>query len=160
MTCRVGIGQDSHRFLAEDALKPCIIGGVVFEEVPGFAANSDGDVVFHALCNAISSLTGVIILGDIADKLLETEGITDSALYLEKALATLKGERIVHAAITLEGLRPKFLPHLQKMKASVAKTLKVQPSQVGITATTGEGLTDYGCGQGVQCFCVLTVQTI
>ena len=60
---RKGIGQDSHRFLSQESTKLCVLGGLILKEVRGFLANSDGDVIFHALCNAISSLTGVIILG-------------------------------------------------------------------------------------------------
>ena len=59
MNVRTGLGQDSHRFIDPESSKPCILGGVVFEGVPGLSANSDGDVIFHAICNAITSLTGV-----------------------------------------------------------------------------------------------------
>lgn len=153
---RTGIGQDSHRFHDESFVKSCIIGGLMFDDVPGFQANSDGDVIFHALCNAISSLTGVVILGKVADELLLKEGITDSKIYLEKALETLGNQKIVHVAITLEALRPKFLKKIEALRHSVAEALKIAISQVGITATTGEGLTDFGCGDGVQCLCILT----
>ncbi len=153
---RTGIGQDSHRFLAEESTKPCVIAGVVFEDVPGLKANSDGDIVFHALCNAISSLTGEIILGKRADEILAKEGITDSRVYLEEAMKTLKGQTITHVAITIEGSRPRFLDKIPAMRDSIAYVLQIDPSQVGITATTGEGLTDYGCGLGIQCFCILT----
>ena len=78
MIVRTGLGEDSHRFLPPESTKPCIIGGLIFPDVPGFNANSDGDVAYHAICNAISSLTGVLILGDIADHLCLTNGITDS----------------------------------------------------------------------------------
>lgn len=153
---RTGIGQDSHRFLSPEATKPCILGGVIFEDVPGFVANSDGDVIFHALCNAISSLTGIIILGKKADELLEKKGITDSRVYLEEALKTLGAQQITHVAITIEALRPKFLKHLPRLRESIAEAMKLDPAQVGITATTGEGLTHFGLGEGVQCFCIIT----
>lgn len=153
---RTGIGQDSHRFLSEETMKPCILGGVIFDDVPGFKANSDGDVIFHAICNAISSLTGVIILGEKADELLEKDGITDSQVYLQEALKTLKNQHITHVALSLEGTRPRILKKIPKMRKSIARALKMDVSQVGITATTGEGLTDFGCGEGLQCFCILT----
>jgi len=158
MIFRTGIGQDSHRFLADDSAKPCVIAGVVFEEVPGFKANSDGDVVFHSICNAISSLTGVTILGTVADELLAKSGITDSSIYLQEALKTLGKQEIVHVAITLEGLRPRFLPKILEMRKSTAKALGIEVEQVGITATTGEGLTDFGCGDGVACFVIVTTR--
>lgn len=153
---RTGIGQDSHRFLSGETTKPCVLGGVIFEGVPGFKANSDGDVIFHALCNAISSLTGVIILGKKADEILEKEGITDSRVYLEEAYKTLGNQQITHVAITIEALRPKLLDKIPNMCQNVADVLHLDIPQVGITATTGEGLTDFGCGEGIQVFCVIT----
>ncbi len=157
---RTGIGQDSHRFLPSDSTKPCVIGGVIFEEVPGFNANSDGDVVLHAICNAITSLTGVVILGDIADRLCLNEGKTDSELYLIEALKTLGSQTITHVAISVEAKRPKLKHRLLEIRQNIARILGLQVSQVGITATTGEGLTDFGCGDGVQAFAVVTTQEI
>jgi 2-C-methyl-D-erythritol 2,4-cyclodiphosphate synthase len=155
---RTGIGQDSHRFLAHDSSKPCIIAGIMFDEVPGFNANSDGDVVFHAICNAISSLTHVLILGGIADDLCLKDGITDSEVYLKEALKTLGNQKITHVAITIEAKRPKFKFALEKMRAKIARVMDLSIDQVGITATTGEGLTDFGCGDGVQAFAIVTTE--
>lgn len=156
MKYRTGLGQDSHRFLPEDSTKPCVIAGIQFDDVPGFKANSDGDLVFHALCNAISSVTGVTILGKISDELCLKDGITDSSVYLGEALKTLGQQEIVHVAISIEGSRPHFLKKIDEMRASVANALKINSSQVGITATSGEGLTDFGCGDGLQCFVIIT----
>jgi 2-C-methyl-D-erythritol 2,4-cyclodiphosphate synthase len=153
---RTGIGQDSHRFLPPDSSKPCIIGGVIIEGVPGLDADSDGDVLLHALCNAITSLTGVQILGGIAFELCRKDGITDSQVYVERALETLGRQRIVHIACTIEGKRPKFQEHIEAMREQVARVCRIAPSQVGITATSGDGLTDFGCGDGLQCFCIVT----
>src|SRR3989344_8326304 len=105
---RTGIGKESHRFLPEDSSKPCIIGGVIFDGVPVLDAESDGDVVYHAICHAISSLSGVPILGGIARDLCRKDGITDSQVYLEKALETLGPQTIVHIALSIEGKRPYF----------------------------------------------------
>ncbi len=153
---RTGIGEDSHRFLTEETTKPCVIAGLVFEEVPGFKANSDGDVVFHAICNAISSLTGVLILGEIADELLAKNGITDSEVFLKEGLKLLGQQKIVHVALSLEGSRPHFKERIQEMRDNIARVLEIDNSQVGITATTGEGLTDYGLGDGLHVFCILS----
>lgn len=157
---RTGIGQDSHRFLTEEATKPCIIAGCEFEE-SGFRANSDGDVVYHALCNAISSLTGELILGGLADDLFFKQGITDSSVYLKEGLKILEkqAQKITHVAISLEGSRPYFKEKITTMRANIAKLLKIEVNQVGITATSGEGLTDFGCGAGVQCITIMTTVT-
>lgn len=156
MRYRTGLGQDSHRFLPQDSAKPCVIAGCIFENVPGFSANSDGDVVFHAICNAITSLTGVLILGAIADDLCLKDGITDSEVYLKEALKTLGKQKISHVAISLEGKKPHFKGKLLEMRQNIARVMDIDISQVGITATSGEGLTDFGCGDGVQCLCIVT----
>ena len=160
MIVRTGIGQDSHRFLPKETSKPCVLAGVIFEEVPGLSANSDGDVIFHALCNAVTSLTGVLILGGIADELCLKDGITDSEVYLRKAVETLGKQKVTHVALSIEGKRPKFKPRLKEMRENVARVMGLSVEQVGITATSGEGLTDFGCGEGVQCFAVVTTKGV
>lgn len=155
---RTGMGQDSHRFLSGHSNKPCILGGVVFDDVPGFQANSDGDVVYHAICNAVTSLTHVLILGGLADDLCLRDGITDSEIYLKKAMETLGKQCIVHVAISLEAKRPYMKEALPLMRHKIAGVMGLDVSQVGITATTGEGLTDFGCGDGVQCFALVTTR--
>lgn len=158
MLVKTGIGQDSHRFESIDSSKPCIIAGVHFKEVPGFKANSDGDVVFHAICNAISSISGVLILGGVADELCLKDGITDSSTYLKEAKKTLRPQqKISHVALSIEAKKPKFSKHLDEMRENIATILEINKDQVGITATSGEGLSDFGCGDGVQCFCIITI---
>ena len=158
MTVRTGIGQDSHRFLPTDSSKPCIIAGCIFEDAPGFQANSDGDVVYHAICNALTSLMGTLILGGIADDLCLKDGITDSEVYLKKAMEYLNSQRVTHVAITIEAKAPKFRKRLLEMRENIARVMELKIEQVGITATSGEGLTDFGCGVGVQCFAIVTTE--
>ncbi len=66
---KVSIGQDSHRFETNNINKPLILGGVLFEGEQGMSANSDGDVVLHAVTNAISGITCRNVLGEVADKM-------------------------------------------------------------------------------------------
>jgi 2-C-methyl-D-erythritol 2,4-cyclodiphosphate synthase len=153
---RSGIGQDSHRFLPADSSKPCVISGIIFDGVPGLDADSDGDIVLHAICNAITSVSGVPILGGIANDLCRKDGITDSAVYLARALQTLGKQKIVHLALTIEGKRPHFEEKIPSMRRKIAHLMNLSEKQVGITATSGDGLTDFGCGDGLQCFCILT----
>jgi 2-C-methyl-D-erythritol 2,4-cyclodiphosphate synthase len=133
-----------------------VICGIIFDEVPGFNADSDGDVVFHALCNAITSLTGIPILGAIAEDLCFKDGITDSEVYLQEALKTLGKQKITHIAVAIEGKKPIFKNRIDEMRKNLARVLNLSASQVGITATSGEGLTDFGCGEGVQAIAVVT----
>ena len=156
MKIRTGLGQDSHRFLASDSQKACIIGGIFFEEVPGFVANSDGDVVLHAICNAITSVGGLKVLGGIADDLLKKNGIVDSKVYLKHALDSLGRQTVSHIAISIEAKRPNFGNRIEKMRETIANIMSLEISQVGITATSGEGLTAFGRGDGVQAFVIMT----
>jgi 2-C-methyl-D-erythritol 2,4-cyclodiphosphate synthase len=77
---KTGLGQDSHAFDAKS--KPLILGGIIFNHPQGLKGNSDADVILHSITNAISSITGVNILGTKADELCQ-QGITDSAQYLK-----------------------------------------------------------------------------
>lgn len=157
---RTGIGQTSHRFLSPESTKPCIIGGLIFDDIPGFQSRSDGDVVYHALCNAITSITCIPILSDIAIHLCTRDGITDSEVYLKEALKTLKGQKITHVAISLEAKRPHFQEVIPKMQQKLAEILALEPTQIGITAISGAGLTDCGCGDGVACTVIITTKTL
>lgn len=158
---RVGIGQYSHRFLSPDTTKPCIVAGLIFEDAPGFSADSDGDVVFHSICNAITSVTGVPILSGIANDLCHKGGITDSQVYLERALEVLGHQKIEHVALTIEGKRPDMQKRIEEMRLKIAEVMKIQVGQVGLTVISGDGLTDFGCGDGVQCLSILTtVETL
>ncbi|MBW8889455.1 MAG: 2-C-methyl-D-erythritol 2,4-cyclodiphosphate synthase [Fibrobacteres bacterium] len=154
---KVGIGQDSHRIQEPAAGKALVLGGVILSEDFALEGNSDSDVVLHAITNAISGITGKPILGPVADKLCRA-GITDSAVYLERALEDLASiaYRLTHVSVTLECRRPKILPVLASMTAKVADLLGLAAEDVGITATSGEGLTDFGKGLGIQAFACAT----
>jgi len=153
---RTGIGQDSHKYFTEKTSKPCILAGVIFEEAPGIEANSDGDVIYHAICNAITSLTMVPILGGIANELFVKDGITDSEVYLKEAMKTLNNQKISHVAISIEAKKPRFQSKINEMRKQIAKVMQLKEEQVGITATSGDGLTNVGLGEGITCFCVIS----
>jgi 2-C-methyl-D-erythritol 2,4-cyclodiphosphate synthase len=156
MLVRTGLGQDSHRFIDPDTSKPLILGGVIFEDTPGLSANSDGDVVLHAICNAITSLTHTLVLGGIADEICFNKGITDSQVYVEEALKLLEKQKITHISISIECRKPKIKNKTLAMRQNISKIMQLEESQVGITATTGEGLTSFGRGDGIQCLCIIT----
>ena len=81
MGFRHGFGRDSHAFLKNPGQKVCVIGGVKFEDINGLDADSDGDVVYHSLCHAISSIVQVSVLGTIAPKMCQ-EGCMNSYYYV------------------------------------------------------------------------------
>lgn len=156
MKYRTGIGQDSHRFEKEKGDKKCTLAGLVFEDAPGLDADSDGDVVFHAICNAITSLTHVPILGKIAIDLCHKQGITDSRVYLDEAVKTLEKQTVEHVALTIEGKRPRLQKRADDIRESVAQAMNLSISQVGITFTSGDGLTAFGRGEGLMCYALIT----
>ena len=156
MRVKVGIGQDSHRFDGEGKNRPLILGGIEIPSELSLKGNSDADVVLHALCNAISSISGKTIIGPYADKLCKEQGITDSAEYIKEALKTLENYRISHVSIAIECLAPRIVAHIEKMRYSIADILNIKIEDIGITATSGEGLTQFGQGKGIQAFVSVT----
>ena len=152
----VGIGQDSHRFEKKKGEKVCIIAGMQFHDVPGWDADSDGDIAYHAICNAISSITHVPVLGKIAIEMCKEQGITDSKEYLIRAKETLRNKRIGHIALTIEAGQPRSQASVEQMRRNIAEVLEIDKEQVGITITSGDGLTDFGKGLGGQCLCVMS----
>lgn len=154
---KVAIGQDSHRIDYDNKDKKLILGGVVFQEEFSMSANSDGDVVLHAVTNAVSGITGKNILGAIADDMCHNKGIKDSEEYLKEALKYLQ-EQIVHLSISIECKTPKISPKIEEMRSNIARILKIKAENVGITATTGEGLTEFGKGNGISVFACITVE--
>jgi 2-C-methyl-D-erythritol 2,4-cyclodiphosphate synthase len=156
MRVKTGIGQDSHRFENASSTKPLWLGAVLFTDCPGLNGNSDADVILHALTNAISSITGHIILGAASDILCLEQGITDSRVYLQEALKYLGTWRISHVALSIEAKRPHFSERIPEIKQSLAQLLTLDSSDIGITATSGEGLTAFGRGEGIQVFACVT----
>ena len=151
---RIGLGQDSHRFF--DNGKPLILGGVVLDGEMGLAANSDGDVIIHALCNAIEQALGGDSFSIYADKMCK-KGIVDSREYLKIARKHLEeaGYRIGNLGISIEAKRPKILPLAEEIRNSLARILAIEKSQIGINATSGEELTAFGRGEGIQSWAVI-----
>ncbi len=155
---RIGFGTDSHRF-DNCGRKPLILGGVRVDEKGGLEANSDGDVILHALFNAISQACGGHSLGYYADPLFE-RGITDSTEYLKIALGMVKeiGYRVHNIGIMVEAAKPRIpVDRVEEMKRSIADLTGVGDRDVGITFTSGEGLTSFGRGEGVLAQAVVSL---
>ena len=152
---KVAIGQDSHRIDYENKDKKLMIGGVEFKEEYSLNGNSDADVVLHAITNAVSGITCKNVLGKISDDMC-ANGITDSEEYLKEALKYLN-ENIVHLSISIECKVPKISPKIDDMRKNIARILNISENSIGITATTGEGLTEFGKGNGVSVFAIITV---
>ena len=156
---KVGIGQDSHRFDFDDKEKKLVLGGIIFEGHPPLKGNSDADVILHSITNAISGVTCVNILGEISDKMCFEYNIKDSSFYLKEAMKYLDNNKIVHLSISIECQTPKISPKILEIRHNLSDLLNMPENSIGITATTGEGLTDFGKGLGIQVFSCITVNS-
>jgi 2-C-methyl-D-erythritol 4-phosphate cytidylyltransferase/2-C-methyl-D-erythritol 2,4-cyclodiphosphate synthase len=153
----IGFGMDSHRFIDESD-KPCVLGGINIPEAPGFLANSDGDVLLHALFNAVAQAMGENSIGFFADPICES-GVTDSSEYMKIILGIMRSRlyEIGNIGVMIEGKKPRISGREKAIKNNLSRITGVSEDRIGITATSGEGLTDFGRGLGVQCFCVVTL---
>ena len=136
---RIGYGWDSHEFQAGVPLR---IGGVELPHGKGLAGHSDGDVLLHALTDA---LLGAVAAGDIGSYFPPTDPKwkgADSAIFIAEALKHVEraGYKIANVDSTLILAEPKIGPHAKKIQQRVAELLKIQPNQVGIKAKTPEGM--------------------
>ena len=150
---RIGHGFDAHRFA--DGV-PLVLGGVRVPHDQGLAAHSDGDVVIHALCDA---LLGAAALGDIGkhfpDSSDEFENI-DSRILLRTVVKRLteSGHAVVNADVTIVAQAPKLAPHIDEMRGNLAADLGVDADRVSVKATTTEGMGFTGRGEGIAAFAV------
>lgn len=153
----VGIGQDSHEFSSKGVL---ILGGIEIKGEKKLLANSDGDVLIHALCTGLLQAIGEKSLGAFADDWCKKQKIKDSKKYLSKILKKVnrKGFEINNVGVMLEGKRPNIDQISSRMKTKLAKLCKILPTRIGITAHTGEKLTSFGKGKGLQCFCIVSLK--
>jgi len=153
---RVGIGLDSHKFT--NTPKQLVLGTVVIPEEPGLEANSDGDVILHSLFNALSQAVGGKSLGFYADELCQ-KGIKNSDTYLKIALEMLKekGFKINNIGIMLEAKKPRLDKYEELIKEKISQLCSVEHSQVGLTVTSGEELTDFGKGLGIQVYSIVSL---
>lgn len=139
MDMRIGYGWDSHEFKLGVRL---MIGGVKLQHDHGLAGHSDGDVLLHAITDA---LLGAIAAGDIGSFFPPSDPKwkdADSAIFLEEALRQVraKGYTIVNVDSTLILAAPKIVPVAKQIQARVAELLGIEPSRVGIKAKTPEGM--------------------
>lgn len=151
---RLGIGIDSHKFT--DKEKPLVLGGVIIPNEQGLEANSDGDVILHSLFNAMSQSMGNSSIGNYADELCK-KGITDSKEYMKIALSMINNHKINNIGIMIEAKKPRICIYEEKIKESIAQLLGIDKGLIGITATSGEELTEFGKGNGIQATTIISL---
>ncbi|GGI98219.1 2-C-methyl-D-erythritol 2,4-cyclodiphosphate synthase [Halopseudomonas pertucinogena] len=146
---RIGHGYDVHRFGEGDYIT---LGGVQIPHDRGLVAHSDGDVVLHALTDAI---LGAAALGDIGRHFPDTDPQfkgADSRVLLRHALQLVhaRGWKVGNTDITIAAQAPKLAPHIEAMRERVASDLQVGLDQVNIKATTTESLGFVGRKEGIE----------
>ena len=147
-----GLGQDSHRLSEAREGEVLTLAGLPF--ACGLAyqgVNSDGDVILHALYNAVSTAVGGGSLGPVGDKFVR-QGVKDSREYIKQILQVVgeRGYRVANVSVSIEGSRPKMEKYLPMMAKSVANLLEIERARVGLSVTSGEGLTAFGRGEGLM----------
>ena len=154
---RIGHGFDAHRFTPAKESKPLVLGGVSIPYHRTLEAHSDGDVLIHALCDALLGAAGE---GDIGrhfpDQDAAYAGI-DSRVLLRRVIELLhqRGLRPGNADITVVAQVPKLGPHIAAMRANLAADLEVAPGQVNIKATTTERMGYTGREEGIASHAVV-----
>ena len=154
---RIGQGFDTHAF-ARDGARPLILGGVHIPGHPGLAAHSDGDVLLHAIADA---LLGALALGDLGGHFCDTDGRwsgADSRDLLRRVWAMVcgRGYALRNLDSTIIADTPKLAPHRAAMIANIAADLQSEPQRISVKATTCEGLGFIGRREGAAAqACVL-----
>ncbi|MDM1715690.1 2-C-methyl-D-erythritol 2,4-cyclodiphosphate synthase [Thiopseudomonas alkaliphila] len=156
---RIGQGYDVHRFGAGDHLT---IGGVKIPFSHGFVAHSDGDVLLHALCDA---LLGACALGDIGRHYPDTDPQfkgADSRQLLKDVMSKVraKGYQVVNLDLTILAQAPKMSPYIERMCQVIASDLALDVTQVNVKATTTESLGFVGRKEGIAAQAIVLLASV
>jgi 2-C-methyl-D-erythritol 2,4-cyclodiphosphate synthase len=157
LAMRIGQGIDVHAFHSGGRL---VLGGVKVPHDRGLEAHSDGDVVLHALCDALLGAAG---LGDIGRHFPPDDPAyrdIDSRILLRRvvALVTASNLQIVNTDITIVAQAPRLAPHVDAMRVNIAADLQLDAARINIKATTTERLGFTGRGEGIAAFAVVLLQ--
>tara|TARA_E500000331_G_C17259881_1_gene714763 strand:+ start:93 stop:575 length:483 start_codon:yes stop_codon:yes gene_type:complete len=159
---RIGQGFDAHRFGDEQGGFEIRLGGVDVPSDRQVEAHSDGDVLLHALCDA---LLGSLALGDIGRHFPDTDDAyrdIDSVTLLGSVVALVEGrhQRVSNADLTLLAETPRVANYVEDMCKVIADALKVSPNKINIKATTTEGMGYIGRGEGLAAMAVVLVEPL
>ena len=154
---RVGIGVDAHRF--EDGVR-LVLGGVEVAAPRGLAGHSDGDVVAHALIDALLGAAGLGDIGELFPSSNERWRGASSLDLLARAYASVReaGYELVNADCVLVGEEPRIAPLRAEMRSRLASALGVDPAAIAVRATTTDGLGFTGRGEGLAAQAVALVR--
>jgi len=156
---RIGHGYDIHRTTLD---RPLVLGGVTFDVPFGLEGHSDADCLTHAICDAILGAAGLPDIGHFFPNTDPAYRGIDSQILLERTATAVRdrGYRILNVDATLIAERPKIAPRLAAMRARLAASMKIAPSQVGLKATTNEGSDDIGAGRAIAAHAVCLLASL
>jgi 2-C-methyl-D-erythritol 2,4-cyclodiphosphate synthase len=154
---RVGLGTDRHRLAVDRPLK---LGGVEIPSAVGPAAHSDGDVVLHALCDALAGAAGLPDIGELFPDGDAKNKDADSAVFVREYLRRLgqAGRRIVNVDAVVHLQWPKLAPHKPAIRARLAELLAVPVDRINVKAKTGERMGEVGEGRAVEAQVVVLLE--
>ena len=156
---RIGIGFDAHRFVEGRRL---VIGGVRIPHPKGLEGHSDADVLLHAICDA---MLGALALGDIGvhfpDSDARFKNIASTELLRQvKEMVSRKGYRVGNIDAAIIAQEPRMAPHVNAMRRNIAAVLECAEDEVGIKATTTEGMGFCGRGEGIAAMAVVCLNKV
>lgn len=156
---RIGNGYDVHKLVEGRKL---ILGGIEIPHTKGVLGHSDGDVLIHAIMDA---MLGALALGDIGQHFPDNDNQykdIDSSLLLAKVATLIKsrGYKIVNLDSIIVLQKPKVKPYIESMREKISKILQIEKEQVSVKATTEEKLGFTGDESGVKSYCVVLLQKI
>ena len=154
---RAGIGYDYHRLVEGRKL---ILGGVEVLFAKGLAGHSDGDVLTHAVCDALLGAAG---LGDVGQHFPDTDPQWKDANSLELlarvvALLSEKGLRVAQVDSLIIAQEPRLAPYFERMRETLARTLGIEPGRVNVKAKTTEGLEAIGRGEAMEAQALVLIE--
>jgi 2-C-methyl-D-erythritol 2,4-cyclodiphosphate synthase len=156
MNFRIGHGYDIHRIVAG---RPLVLGGVKFDTDFGLEGHSDADCITHAICDALLGAAGLPDIGHFFPDTDPAYKNIDSLLLLARVCGELSKRSFAIGNIdaTIIAEKPKISPHLAEMKAALAKATHLPVSNIGLKATTNEGVGDLGRGLAIAAHAVALI---
>lgn len=157
MDFRVGFGYDSHRFAPN---RPLVIGGIVIPFELGLAAHSDGDVLIHAVCDALLGAAGLKDIGTWFPDTDETWKNADSTVILSKVMELLTERQWVvnNLDCTLVLEKPKMKPYIDDITLKLSQILHLSPENIAVKAKTNEKMGFTGAGEGIAAVAAVTLR--
>jgi 2-C-methyl-D-erythritol 2,4-cyclodiphosphate synthase len=156
MNFRIGHGYDIHRIVAG---RPLVLGGVKFETDYGLEGHSDADCVTHAICDALLGAAGLPDIGHFFPNTDAAYKNIDSQVLLARVCGELskRGFALSNIDATVIAEKPKIYPHLADMKAALAKATHLPVANIGLKATTNEGVDEIGRGLAIAAHAVALI---